>query len=95
MTDLTLIVPEDFERVLGQSLPLLGSEASLTVVAVERLHSPSPRAQPFSVLFTADGANAWAQGQYALVHPQLGELTLFLVPIEPRAGQARLEAIFN
>jgi hypothetical protein len=95
MHDLSLIVPEDFETLLGSELPLAGTEHALEVALVERLPSPSPRAEPFSVtLLTPQGLQGH-QGEYVLVHPRLGELSLFLVPIEPKDGRSRMEIVFN
>lgn len=95
MYDLSLIVPDDFESLLGSKLPLAESEHALEVAQVERLPSPSPRTAPFSVtLLTPEGLHG-RQGEYVLVHPKLGALTLFLVPIEPKDGRSRLELVFN
>ncbi len=95
MYDLSLITPEDFESLRGTELPLASSEHTLKVDAIERLRSPSPRAMPFAVTLLAPEGLRGDQGMYTLVHPSLGELALFLVPIEPKEGRSRLEAVFN
>lgn len=93
--DLSLITPDHFESLLGQELPLAGTDHALQVHSVERLRSPSPRPAPFSVVLLAPAGMSGAQGMYTLVHPVLGELPLFLVPIEPESGRSRLELVFN
>ena len=50
--------------------------------------SPGAPREPFSLIFTGP---AVAQGVYALEHPELGTLELFLVPV----GPGRLEAAFG
>jgi len=58
--------------------------------------------QPFSLVFEVPGASTWAQGLFKLKpladHPaalQLGELQVFMVPIDADAQRVRYEAIFN
>ena len=46
---------------------------------------------PFSIVFEGDGAAPLEQGIYAIRHPDLGALNVFLVPI----AHARYESIFN
>jgi hypothetical protein len=93
--DLTQITPEDFESLCGSELPLANTEHRLKVQSIERLRSPSPRAVPFSVTLLAPAGTRGDQGIYTLVHPTLGALELFLVPIEPRDGHSRFEIVFN
>ncbi len=95
MYDLSQIMPEDFESLCGSELPLANNEHRLKVDSIERLRSPSPRAAPFSVTLLAPEGMRGGQGLYTLVHPALGELALFLVPIEPKDGRSRLELVFN
>ncbi len=95
MNDLSQITPEDFESLRGCDLPIAASEHSLQVDSVERLRSPSPRPTPFSVTLLAPEGLQGDQGMYTLIHPTLGELALFLVPIEPSQGRSRLEIVFN
>lgn len=93
--DLSLITPEDFESLRGKQLPLADSEHSLQIDSIERLRSPSPRPAPFAVTLLAPEGLRGEQGIYTLIHPALGELALFLVPIEPREGRSRFELVFN
>lgn len=48
----------------------------------------------FSLLFSADG-EVLPQGQYAVQHAQMGEFTLFLVPIRRKRSGLGYEAVFN
>ncbi|MGO9960811.1 MAG: DUF6916 family protein, partial [Solirubrobacteraceae bacterium] len=50
---------------------------------------------PFSLIFTAPSPPILAQGMRRLTHDSLGELDLFLVPLQPDSGGARYQAIFN
>lgn len=48
----------------------------------------------FSLVFGGPGDQALSQGTYALTHPELGELHLFLVPIGQGEEGIRYEAAF-
>ncbi len=50
---------------------------------------------PFSLIFRGPRGTALAQQIHRLEHSALGELELFLVPIEPDAVGLRYEAIFG
>lgn len=93
--DLCELKPEHFEELIGMSIPLSGSELAFTLKAVDRLESPSPRMQPFSLILQAPINATGTQGIYALLHPQLGVLEVFLVPIAPVDGLPSFEAVFN
>ncbi len=95
MFDLKDLTPEHFQPLLETSLPINDSEHSLRIDAVELINSPSPRAQPFSVTFSAPPDQTGSQGIYHLIHPELGVLELFLVPLELKNGVLRFEATFN
>ena len=93
--DLSELTPEHFEDLVGMPIPLAGSELVFTLKAVVRLKSPSPRAQPFSLYLQAPTNTIGTQGIYALKHPTLGVLEVFLVPIAPVDGIPGFEAVFN
>ena len=95
MLDLAQLKPEHFENLIEVALPIADSEFSLTLKAVDRLQSPSPRGQPFSLIFAAPAQTRGAQGIYQLRHPELGVIDLFLVPIASPDNQPRFEAVFN
>jgi hypothetical protein len=51
--------------------------------------------EQFSLLFTGTALPWLQQGLYLLVHPQMGEFELFLVPLGPDAAGMRYEAAFS
>jgi hypothetical protein len=51
---------------------------------------------PFSLVFDAPGGELLPQQTFAVRHPQLGELDIFLVPLGPREdGAMAYEAVFS
>ena len=84
----------EFEvRDPGQDDPIV-----LVLAEVRSLgHQPNaPRVDPFSLELTGPPAPVLEQRIYRLLHPVLGELEIFLVPIGPGAdGRLRYEAVFN
>ncbi len=95
MFDLAQLTVAHFSGLVGQELRIAGSEHALSVESVDVLKSPSPRTQPFSLVLRCAPGLSGRQGLYTLEHPELGALEIFLVPIEPKAGCARFEAVFN
>jgi len=55
----------------------------------------SPRVENFSLLFRGPMSPFFPQGMYRLIHPKLGELGIFLVPMGPNGGGMEYEAVFN
>jgi hypothetical protein len=49
----------------------------------------------FSLFFLGNPDLLLPQGSYRLNHGQLGEMTLFLVPVERDQGGFKYEAVFN
>jgi hypothetical protein len=95
MSDITQLKPEHFEGLIGTELPIVDSDFRFTIKHVERLKSPSPRSEPFTLNLTAPVNSRGGQGIYHLQHPQLGVLEIFLVPLAPVDGQPLFEAVFN
>ncbi|MDZ5623248.1 DUF6916 family protein [Nocardioides bizhenqiangii] len=50
--------------------------------------------QQFSLIFRSPSGHQLSQGTWELEHDRMGELALFLVPIEPDADGPRFEAAF-
>jgi hypothetical protein len=50
---------------------------------------------PFSVVFLAPKDASLPQGIYRLLHPAMGEMEIFLVPIGRDSAGLKCEAIFN
>ena len=83
-TDFEARVDDEAERVLR-----------LDEVTTYGPRPGAPRAEPFSLVFSASGS-VLDQRTYRLEHPVLGALDIFLVPIGPDAdGRIRYEAVFN
>jgi hypothetical protein len=51
--------------------------------------------EQFSVVFTGTGSSRLQQGTYSLLHAEMGEVSLFLVPLGPRDGRMVYEAVFS
>ena len=95
MFDLADLKPEHFSDLIGTEFPIVDSELALVLRAVDRLKSPSPRGDPFSLRFDSPANARGGQGIYRLGHPQLGILEIFLVPVAPVDGRPQFEAVFN
>ena len=70
----------------------------LELVSVTELsQAPGPGGrQPFSLHFLGPVSSKYlVQHIYPLEHPQMGVLTLFIVPLGPEAGRMRYEAIIT
>lgn len=93
--DLAELGPQHFDDLIGTRFAIADSELALTLRAVERYRSPSPRGPAFSLTFAAPANTRGTQGTYRLIHPRLGELAMFLVPIAPVDGVPQFEAVFN
>lgn len=94
MLDLASLTPEQFDSLLGSRFAVDGQADVLELIEVVRLPSPSSRTQPFSLVFTSR-THRLAQATFQLAHPTLGELELFIVPIQPDARGPLYEAVFN
>ena len=62
--------------------------------------APAPRGDfvfraPFSLVFLGPAAVLLPQRTYRLSHGSLGELDIFLVPLGPKDGKLRYEAVFS
>lgn len=94
-TDITI---EHFAPLVGQSLEVSidGTTATLEVVAVAPLPTPSPRVHPpFRVTLASRAKWVGPQGVYAIAHPTLGTLGLFMTVLGPAPEGIRYEIIFN
>ena len=95
-----LLVPGDF-HALDAPLEIEASVAGAPVkvqLAVESV-APLPahrlRAEPFSLMLRGPRTPLLPQATYALRHPRLGTIELFLVPVGQDAEATRYEALFN
>jgi len=73
-----------------------GDPLLLRLCAVAPLGVRGPRPQPpFSVTLSTPDGTQLEQGVYALEHPKLGRLDLFLVPIGMQSDGPGYEIVFN
>jgi len=91
----------DFETHVGSAFRLAlaaDSEIDLVLVSAEKsaTNNPaqSPDGRPFSLLFRGPEAQPFTQGIRTLTHPKMGEMALFLVPMQPNAEGPMYEAVF-
>jgi hypothetical protein len=97
--DLADIVRGDFDAVVGDSFTV-SAEPPLDLVLVEASYLQSGPAgvdesRSFSAVFRGPKEPALVQGTYVLAQTELGELTLFLVPIGADDTGVTYEAVFN
>jgi hypothetical protein len=92
--------PEDF-RSLAEPLMLdvkvagAGATLELTVASVDLLPAHRLREAPFSLVLAGPRSPMLPQATYALRHPRLGPIELFLVPVGQDAHSTRYEVTFN
>ena len=91
---------ETFEPLLDKvfEIDFGGGPVASTLIDVKSLTPPSADhegRQPWSLLFRADSDELWEQATYPVRHPDLGELSLFLVPIGPDKEGMQYEAVFT
>ncbi len=72
-----------------------GAKLPMEVLQLRELPPISPRAKPFAVVLAGPASPMLQQGIHTLVHPALGRLDLFMVPIGRDAERTRYEIIFN
>ena len=91
----------DFERLIEQSFEVPAEHddevyTRLKLVEVSRLpHGHPERQEPFSLMFEGPKDRPLDQSTYVLVHPEIGEQGIFLVPIGERGDVRLYQSIFN
>ena len=94
------LLPQDFRELtvpLTLEIAVSGSPSTLELV-VESVKELAPhrfRAAPFSLVLRGPRAPLLPQGTYSLLHPRLGHVDVFLVPIGQAAQASTYEALFN
>jgi hypothetical protein len=92
---------EDFAPCVGERFELFVGESSVAAELAwarsvgERPAPESGRRWTFSIAFRTAFEVRLPQRIYGLVHPRLGRLDLFLVPIRPDGAGNLYEAVFN
>jgi hypothetical protein len=87
----------DFEPHSGESFRLVaaGGELELKLVEVRRLGQALRAWGAFSLTFVSPPGPVLPQAIYALDHPALGSLAIFLVPLARTPDGVTYEAIFT
>lgn len=93
------ITPEDFAGLVGEDLWLrndAGTMARGRLLEVSRVNAGGKvgHRRQFSIVFDVTPGMNLTQGHYRMGHPQLGNLELFMVPVDLPAKYNRLEAVF-
>lgn len=94
-----LLNAETFQPHLETSFELRfddGSEVHLELVEVSAMeHLPRTTRTPFSLLFRGPQEPSLQQAAYHMQHGELGQLLLFLVPVQSDAEGTDYEAVFS
>jgi hypothetical protein len=95
--DLAALTPADFLPLVGQTFRVVAGETGLEVELVEVRPLPPHRhrAEPFALTLRGPRQPVLTQRVHTLVHPALGQLALFLVPVQGGGDGVAYEAIFN
>jgi hypothetical protein len=98
MSRLNQLRPEDFEPLVGLSMPVELHSGTLAC-ELTKVHRLPPHAlrehPPFALILRGPREQPLRQGTYALLHPEHGRLELFMVPIGPDGGGWGYEITFN
>jgi hypothetical protein len=92
---------DDFAPWVGQLFELRDGETAIEAELAwaravgERPDPGSPRRWTFSLGFRTPPEVRLPQRIYGVLHPELGRLDLFLVPVQPDAQGNLYEAVFN
>ncbi|MBL8045420.1 MAG: hypothetical protein JNL09_02710 [Anaerolineales bacterium] len=106
LTDFTPYLNDYFELVFDVQAQRAGFPAHITfqlteAEALPRYEYAAPHTRAgFSLIFAMPlfgprGTQYLPQSTYTLQHPALGQLSFFMVPLGPQAGQMRYQVIFN
>ncbi|HET9650808.1 MAG TPA: hypothetical protein VFP36_01390 [Usitatibacter sp.] len=87
----SLDTPLELDVKMGGALVAV----ALTVESVRPLPPHRLRDAPFSMILCGPCEPALPQATYALRHPRLGTIEVFLVPVAQDATTRRYEATFN
>ena len=94
-----ILTIKEFNGKVGDAFTIEESDfpaVELTLIEAKALPNfgKSPR-EPFSLLFTSQGAGVLPQRQYTLRHAVLGPQPFFLVPTGQKGEVVTYQAIFN
>ncbi len=98
--ELSTLAAADFAPYLNQGFTVRfepGAELTAQLVEVRETenYSPAPRKPFFIVLRTEQKDRFYPQGIYTIIHPDKGEISLFLVPLGADSQGMQYEAVFS
>lgn len=96
MRDLASLTADDFRPHRGDRFVVHRDDGELPFVLerVEPLRRRRDGREPFALLFRGPAHTPLPQQVHRFVHPELGELDIFVVPVEVTADGLGYEAIF-
>jgi len=99
MPDPAALTAADFEAVADSEFTVAGAApAALTIRLAQVVplgEGPPGLRKPFSLRFRGPAAPALEQRIHHLVHAEMGELEIFLVPIAADSDSMTYEAVFG
>ena len=98
--DIALLTLDDFDTLINNVFSIrISDEVQLDaeLVEVTKLNNYSPlERNPFSIVFRTDQKNEYyQQGIFTIVHPEKGDLQLFLSPLGFDNVGMKYEAVFS
>ncbi|PXY44926.1 DUF6916 family protein [Flavobacterium hydrophilum] len=98
--DIALLTLNDFDTLLNTAFTIsISDEVQLDaeLIEVTKLNNYSPlERNPFSIVFRTDQKNEYyEQGIFTIVHPEKGDLQLFLSPLGFDDMGMKYEAVFS
>jgi hypothetical protein len=97
VTDLARLTADDVEPLVGTDFAVVDrpGQAALRLTSVRRSGRRIGTREGFALLFSGSGSEPMPQDTYALRHPDLGELAIFIVPVGAEPGGFSYEAVFS
>lgn len=96
MDPLASFTYDTFSGRVGETFAVPDAEIELTLALVEAAHGVGAReGGSFSLFFHGPAERLLLQQTQRIVHPELGEFGLFLVPVGRTADGFEYEAVFN
>jgi hypothetical protein len=100
MEDQNILIKQDFESLIDNAIKIHFNDDYIllaeVIAVLEGMTYVESIRTPFSVVMRTDQKNQYfEQGTYPIIHPDKGEIPVFLVPIGPDEFGMRYEAVFN
>ncbi len=100
LQELSTLTCEDFSRYIGEKVKIRFAENTVLeaeVIEAKELNGYSPLdRKPFYITFRTDQKTEYfAQNIFDVIHPDKGEISMFLSPKGPDNEGMRYEAVFS